>query len=63
MKVVINKNICNGVGICDGICCQLCCNYKNTKIKIQEEIISDEYELACRKAAKYCPAHAISIES
>jgi ferredoxin len=61
MRVVINKCLCNGSGICESICCQLCSNYKDKK-KIDEEIFSEEFELSARKAARYCPAGAISIE-
>lgn len=61
MKVIIDKFRCNGWGICENICSQVCpCN--KSKNKIEEEIFSDDYEDACRKAVKYCPAGAITIE-
>ena len=61
MKVVIDKSLCNGVGICESICCQLFSSDEDSE-KIHKEIVTEDYELACRKAAKYCPAGAISIE-
>lgn len=62
MKVVIDKCLCNGQGICDSICCQLCCERKGNTEKFQQEIETEEFEFACRKAQKYCPAGAITLE-
>ncbi|OHB49426.1 MAG: hypothetical protein A2Y10_14440 [Planctomycetes bacterium GWF2_41_51] len=61
MKVIIDKFRCNGWGICENICSQVC-ECSRCAQKIEEEINTDDYEAACRKAVKYCPAGAISIE-
>jgi ferredoxin len=59
MRIIIDKCICSGSGICESICSQFCCNYKGKKN--EEEIVSKDYELAAFKAARYCPSHAITI--
>lgn len=62
MQVIIEKYRCNGSGICESICCQVCDHSSEEKEKTIKDIITEDYELACRKAAKYCPAGAISVE-
>ncbi|OQA02602.1 MAG: hypothetical protein BWY69_00980 [Planctomycetes bacterium ADurb.Bin401] len=61
MKVIVDKCRCNGWGICENICSQVCACRKKSQ-KIQEEIYSKDFENACRRAVRYCPAGAVTID-
>lgn len=61
MKVKINKELCNGTGLCEHTCPHVFKLMDGvSRIKVKEVPADAQYQ--CKYAAQNCPNKAISIE-
>jgi ferredoxin len=61
MKVKVNKDLCRGTGICESICPEVFAVGKNGTAEVKQEIIPENLQASCHRAAQSCPADAVHI--
>ena len=62
MKVRVDPNLCNGTGLCEGICPEVFELGDDGIARPKADVVPPEYEDAAREAAENCPADAIDVE-
>ncbi len=63
MKVIVDKELCIGCGVCIDICPDVFeMDAEDGKVKAKETPIPVKAEDDCRDAAAQCPVEAIQIE-
>jgi ferredoxin len=60
VKVLVDRNLCSGEGLCERICPQLF-EIVNRKCKAKVSRVPREAEAHCREAARHCPNKAIRL--
>jgi len=61
MKVIIDKDICIGCGLCENICPEVF-RMEDDKAVVYVYLIPQGAEALCKQAANECPVTAISIQ-
>lgn len=61
MKVVVNKDLCTGCGLCIDICSEVFEMGEDT-VHVKVADASGELEGCCKEAAENCPVEAIKID-
>lgn len=62
MKVTVDKDLCIGCGVCEGICPEVFSLAKEPYAEVLLDPIPAEFQDLCKQAAADCPAEAIKIE-
>ena len=62
MKVTVDKDLCIGCGVCEGICPEVFSLANEPYAEVLLDPIPEEYQELCRQAAADCPTEAIKVE-
>ncbi len=62
MKVIVDKDLCIGCGVCEGICPEVFSLANEPYAEVLLDPIPEEYQELCRQAAADCPSEAIKVE-
>ena len=62
MKIVIDRDLCQGHGVCESEAPDLfVVEKRSTTVTVLEEHPSEAHRAALELAVKYCPTHAIQL--
>ena len=62
MKIVVDRDLCQGHAACEGEAPEVFSVSKQGELTILQSEPPADLEAAVRLAVKYCPTHALSIE-
>ena len=62
MKVTVDKDLCLGCGICEGIAPEVFSMANEPYAEVLLDPIPEEFQEATREAAEECPEECITIE-
>ncbi|MEA4812362.1 MAG: ferredoxin [Anaerolineaceae bacterium] len=62
MKVTVDKDLCIGCGVCEGICPEVFSLANEPYAEVLLDPIPAEFQELCKQSATDCPAEAIKIE-
>ena len=62
MKVTVDKDLCLGCGICEGIAPEVFSMANEPYAEVLLDPIPEEFQAATREAAEECPEECIAIE-
>ncbi|HSN94789.1 MAG TPA: ferredoxin [Anaerolineaceae bacterium] len=62
MKVTVDKDLCIGCGVCEGICPEVFSLANEPYAEVLLDPIPAEFQELCRQAAGDCPVEAIKVE-
>lgn len=62
MRAIVDKDLCIGCGICEGIAPEVFSLAKEPYAEVIEDPIAEEHQEAAKEAAAECPELAITIE-
>ncbi len=60
-KVVVDRDLCQGHGVCEAEAPELFEVGKDRQVVVLDETPDDSQHAALELAVKYCPTHALSI--
>ena len=61
MKVTVDKDLCIGCGVCEGICPEVFSLANEPYAEVLLDPIPEEFQELCRQAAADCPTEAIKV--
>ena len=62
MKVIVDKDLCIGCGVCEGLCPEVFSLAKEPYAEVLLDPIPEEFQKLCRQSAADCPSEAIKVE-
>ena len=62
MKVIVDKDLCIGCGVCEGLCPEVFSLANEPYAEVLLDPIPEEFQEACRQSAADCPSEAIKVE-
>jgi len=62
MKAHVDRDACEGTGLCEGTCPEVFELDDEGKARVKVDSVPPELEDACREAADNCPTSAIRVE-
>jgi ferredoxin len=62
MKVVVDRDLCQGHGVCESEAPAVFTVSKKNVVEVLDESPSEELRSQVEAAVKFCPTHALKIE-
>ena len=61
MRIVVDRDLCQGHGVCESEAPEVFAVPKNGQVDVRDERPSEELRAKVQMAVTYCPTHALKI--